>query len=244
MGIDNLKTFISAIDTRSLVEKVEMKLMEIFIEKELKPGDSIPTELELTELMGVSRTVVRESITRLKTRGMIESKKHKGAVIKTPDLAAVFQNSMIPRMLDDSTLKDIFEMRLVIEVGMADLLIKRVKPEDIEELYAIVGTEPDKTGDMLFDIEHEVKFHGRLYEITGNETLKNFQNLLLPVFNYVYSSGLMETQHKQKRHVSHHGLVDLLKAGNAKDLRQGIRMHLENHYQRIFYRDANPLIKA
>lgn len=244
MGIDNLKTFITAIDTRSLVEKVEMKLMEIFIERELKPGDSIPTEFELTELMGVSRTVVRESITRLKTRGMIESKKHKGAVIKTPDLAAVFQNSMIPRMLDDSTLKDIFEMRLVIEVGMADLLVKRVKPKDIEELYAIVATEPDKTGDMLFDIEHEVKFHGRLYEITGNETLKNFQNLLLPVFNYVYSSGLMETPHKQKRFVSHHGLVDLLNARNAKDLRQGIRMHLENHYQRIFYRDANPMKKV
>lgn len=243
MGIDELKTIISAVDTRSLVDKVEMKLMEIFIEMGLKPGDSIPTELELTEIMGVSRTVVRESITRLKTRGLIESKKHKGAVIKTPDLTAVFQNSLIPRMLDDNTLQDVFEMRLVIEVGMADLLVKRVKPEDIEELYQIVGDEPETTGNMLFDVKHEIRFHGRLYEITGNETLKNFQNLLLPVFNYVYSSGLMDTPHKPKKHVSHHGLVDLLKAGNAKDLRQGMRMHLENHFQRIFYRDAHPLIK-
>lgn len=244
MGFGNLKSIISSVDTRSLVERVETKLIEIFIEMELKPDDSIPTELELTELLGVSRTVVREAITRLKTRGMIESKKHKGAVIKNPNLAEVLQNSMIPPMLDQSTLKDIFEMRLVIEVGMADLLIKRVKPHDIEELYAIVANEPDKTGDMLFDIEHEVKFHGRLYEITGNETLKNFQNLLLPVFNYVYDSGLMETPHKQKRFVSHHGLVDLLKAGNAKDLRQGMRMHLENHYQRILYRDTNPRINV
>ena len=237
MGIEDLKSIIPAIDTRSLVDKVEIKLIEIFIKMGLKPGDVIPTELELTEIMGVSRTVIRESIARLKTRGLIESKKKKGTVIKSPDLTAVFQNSMILPMLDDSTLKDIFEMRLIIEVGMADLLVNRVTPEDIEELYQIVAEEKEATGSTLFDIKHEIKFHGKLYEITGNETLKNFQNLLLPAFRYVYNSGLLNTAVSGKRHVTHHGLVDLLKAGSARELRQGMRMHLENHYQRIFHKN-------
>lgn len=235
MGIEDLKSIIPAIDTRSLVDKVEMKLIEIFTQMELKPGDVIPTELELTEIMGVSRTVIRESIARLKTRGMIESKKKKGTVIKSPDLTAVFQNSMILPMLNENTLKDIFEMRLIIEVGMADLLVKRVKPADIEELYQIVADEKEASGKTLFDIDHEIKFHGKLYEITGNETLKNFQYVLLPVFNYVYSSGLLNMPISRKRHVTHLGLVELLKAGSARELRQGMRMHLENHYQRIFY---------
>ena len=80
-------SMISLIDTSSLVDKVEAHLIEFFTQKELKPGDTIPKELELASAMGVSRTVIRESLTRLKTMGLIESVKHKGTVIKSPDLS-------------------------------------------------------------------------------------------------------------------------------------------------------------
>jgi DNA-binding FadR family transcriptional regulator len=233
MKSDNRNTGLQAIDTRSLVDKVEMNLIEFFSSKELQPGDSIPKELELAEIMGVSRTVIRESLTRLKTMGLIESKKHKGAVIKSPDLSSILQKSMIPTILDEGTLKDVFEMRLVIEVGMADLVVNRATDEDIESLFSIVKNETDLTENTLFDVDYEILFHSRLYEITGNQTLKGFQQMLLPVFSYVYTSGLINKKIADKRYVSHKELVEVLRLRDADKFRTAMRKHLENHFKRL-----------
>ena len=230
----NLIESLRNVDTSSLVDKVEKNLIELFIEKEFKVGDTIPTELELNEAMGVSRTVIREALLRLRMIGLIDSKKRRGAVITSPDLTAVLQKSMNPQMLDDNTLREIFEMRLSLEIGMADFIIQRVTPEDIVELKAIVKTEPKKAQTHLFQIEQEIKFHGKLYDITGNETLKNFQKMLLPVFHYVHQSGLLKKQVVLKQFVSHAGLIELIEKGSAEKLRNGIRNHLENHFSRLF----------
>jgi DNA-binding FadR family transcriptional regulator len=233
MNTEDLKSLIPAVDTRSLVDRVEMNLMDFFIKRNLNPGDPIPKELELSAAMGVSRTVIRESLNRLKTMGLIESKKHRGTIIKSPDIAEILQKSMIPRILNESTLKDVFEMRLILEVGMADLIVSRATDEDIEELFDIVKNESLQTADTLFDVDYEIHFHGKLYEITGNETLKSFQSMLLPVFNYAYSSGLINKKFENKHYVSHKELVEILRTRDAGKFRKGMRWHLENHFKRI-----------
>lgn len=225
---------IKSIDTSSLVDKVESNLIELFVEKNFKVGDSIPKELELAESLGVSRTVVREAMLRLRLMGLIESKKHRGAVITSPDLVSVLEKSMNPKILDDGTLKEVFEMRLSLEIGMADFIMKRVKPEDIAELRVLVENEPTLSDQMLFQIEHEIAFHGKLYEITGNETMKKFQKLLLPVFDYVHKSGLLKKMPVNRQYVSHRGIVDIIENGNAEQLRNAMRNHLENHFARLF----------
>lgn len=233
MSTKEIKSLLTEIDTRNLVEKAESKLIEIFIRKELKPGDPIPKETELAEAMGVSRTVIREALTRLKTIDIIESKKHKGTVIKSPSLFSILQKSMIPNILDHTTLKDIFELRLIIEIGMADFVFNRITPDDIRKLEKIVASEPEKSETILFDIDHEIRFHGKLYEVTGNKNLIQFQKLLLPLFNYSYQSGLINKPIRKKKYVSHKGLIDILKNGDSDKFRAGMRAHLENHFQRI-----------
>ena len=227
---DNLK----GLDTSTLVDKVEANLVELLQQQKLKIGDSIPKEVDLAETLGVSRTVVREALLRLRMMGLIESKKKKGAVITSPDLFGIMNKSMNPHILDQETLKEIFEIRLVLEIGMADLLYQRVKPEDIAALYDIVANEPPATQHHVFNIEHEIAFHGKLYEISGNQTLKKFQKMLLPVFDYVHNSGLLKKQALLKTFVSHKDLVGLLEHGNPDQFRSGMRSHLENHFVRIF----------
>ena len=234
MNAEDTITGIEAVDTRSLVDKVEMNLIDFFIRKNLNPGDVIPKEVELAQMMGVSRTVIRESLNRLKTMGLIESIKHKGTLIKSPDLPQIIQKSMIPSILNQRSLKDAFELRLVLEVGMADLVVRRVTDKDLEELAEIVRNENSPSSDTLFDVDYEVRFHGKLYEITGNDTLKGFQQMLLPVFKYVYSSGLINKPITPKKYVSHRGLVEILAERDASKFRKGMRQHLDNHFNRIF----------
>ncbi|HMT72450.1 MAG TPA: GntR family transcriptional regulator [Chitinophagaceae bacterium] len=234
MTITALKDNLKSIDTSSLVDKVEAGLVDLLQQRKLSVGDSIPKEIELAQLLGVSRTVVREALLRLRMMGLIESKKKKGAVITSPDLFGIIGKSMNPHILDQETLKEMFEIRLVLEVGMADFIFKRITPQDIAELREIVSNEPPSAQYHLFNIEHEIAFHGKLYEITCNETLKKFQRLLLPVFDYVHNSGLLKKQTTLKTFVSHKELVEILEKGTPDDFRMGMRNHLENHFARIF----------
>ncbi len=233
MDSRDLKLELRGTDTGNLVDKVEKRLIEVFVHKELRPGNSIPKETELASFMGVSRTVIRESLNKLKTMGLVKSRKHRGTIIKSPNLPAILAKSFIPRILDNKTLMDIFEIRLALEVGMADFIFSRKTERDLEELEEIVKTEPDHSDNILFDVDHELRFHGKLYEMTGNDTLKDFQNLILPAFQYVYSTGIIKVRGKRKKYKSHRELVTLLGKGKADEFREGMRRHLENHFARI-----------
>src|SRR5690606_24010745 len=178
---DDLKN----IDTSSLVDRAVHAIVEYIKGNKLKVGDILHKELELTEKFGVSRTVVREALLRLKSIGLIESKKHKGAVITNPDVLGSFNKVFHPSLLDNETLKDLFEMRLALEVGIADFIINKITDADIEELELM--TETIVSGDTAqpWSIEDEKKFHGKLYEISGNAMLLELQELLIPIFQYV-----------------------------------------------------------
>ncbi len=234
MAVNALMEDFKSLDTSSLVDKVEAKLVQLLQERKLKVGDAIPKELELAESLGVSRTVIREALLRLRVMGLIESKKKKGAVITSPDLFGVIGKSMNPHILDQDTLREMFELRLVLEIGMADFIFQRITPADIAELKQIVADEPDASQLHLFNIDHEIRFHGKLYEITGNETMKKFQRLLLPVFDYVHHSGLLKKKPSTKRFVSHKGLVDIIENGSPEMFRNAMRNHLESHFSRLF----------
>lgn len=224
---------LTIINNQSLVDRVEAQLVDLLHQRKLKVGDTIPKELDLASALGVSRTVIREALLRLRLVGLIDSRKKKGAVITSPDIFSTMSKSLNPHILDTDTLREIFEIRLVLEVGMADLLFRRVTKKDIADLKKIVKNEPEDSKNQMFNADYEIKFHGKLYEITGNETLMKFQNLLLPVFDYVQQSTILKVPDKRKKFISHRQLVSILEAGNADKFREGMRRHLENHFARI-----------
>lgn len=234
MPAELIQEKLKGIETNSLVDRVEARLVELLQSRQLKVGDSIPKEMELAEIIGVSRTVIREALLRLRTMGLIESKKKKGAVITSPDIFGNLSKSMNPYLLDDNTLREVFELRLVLEVGMADLLYNRITKKDIEDLRAIVQDEPTDTEDRIFNVNHEIAFHGKLYEISGNQTMRKFQKMLLPVFEYVHESGLLKKPTARKKFISHRGLVDILENGSPELFRNAMRNHLDNHFARLF----------
>lgn len=228
-----MNRYLKPIDNHTLVDRVEANLVDLLHQKKLKVGDSIPKELELCELLGVSRTVVREALMRLRMVGLIESKKKKGAVITNPDIFSVLVKSLNPYILSDDTLKDIFELRLVLEVGMADLLIARITDNDIAELKSIVQEEPPTKKNMLFNPEFERVFHGKLYEITRNLSLMKFQKLLLPIFGFVDRSSIIKESDEIGGFITHKDLVLIIQQRDSQKFREAMRAHLDAQFKRI-----------
>lgn len=233
----NSKLKIAPIRNMSLVDEVELRVMKFIKENNLKSGDSIPKELEFAAALGVSRTVVREALLRLRTIGIIDSKKHKGMVLTQPDIIGNFEKAISSNLLGEETLKDIFELRLILEMGMADLLFARKTESDIEELNIIVSKEEKCERDStIFTMDLEVAFHGKLYEISGNTTLKRFQDLLLPVFRYVHENMMPDARsfkYSSGKFISHRDVLNELINGTPESFRVAMRQHLEPHFDRV-----------
>lgn len=221
------------IDTSSLVDKAEQSIIDYIQLNNLQVGDVLPKELDLAEYLGVSRTVIREALLRLKTIGLVESKKHKGAIITNPDVLGSLKKIFHPSILGEDTLKDLFEMRLALEVGIADFIINKITDQDIIELEKLSETIVSGDTALPWSIEDEKKFHGKLYEISGNGMLLELQDMLIPIFNYVHQSGILEKPIVKGEFISHKELVEVIKKKDANAYRQAIRIHLNNHFERI-----------
>lgn len=223
------------IESKTQVDKIENSLREYFRSEDFQPGDSIPKEMELAKALGVSRTAVREALARFKTLGVIDSRKNRGMVITHPDILDNMQKVLHPKLLDDGTLKDIFELRLALEIGIADLLFLRKTEADLKKLEKIVKKDESATN-KKDHMEYDIEFHSMLYEISGNKTIQRFQKMLLPIFEYTDNAGnglYAINPAKTEGYVYHRGLLDCLKHGTVDEFRVKMRNHLMQYFNKI-----------
>jgi GntR family transcriptional repressor for pyruvate dehydrogenase complex len=221
---------VDAIDPSSLVDRVVEAILETIKSNGLGVGDSLPTEIALTAELGVSRTVLREALARLRMIGLIESRKKRGIVITEPDVFAGSKQIMDAAFLNEQTQLDLCEMRLVLEIGMADLLFMRKTDEDLVELEAIA-----KRFDAAINederVELEIEFHTGLYRIAKNDLLLRFQLLLQPFF---HKAAKLERKIGQKwSAVSHQDLIEELRTGTPESFRNAMRTHVSIHFDNL-----------
>ena len=170
--MDTLKLHGQAI---TLVDQVEDNLLTYFRTKDLRAGDAIPNEMELAAALGVARSVLREALSRLKMVGMIETRTRRGMILTEPSILGGMKRVVDPRILSEHSLFDLLGFRIALELGICSDLFQNITPEDIVELKEIVR----------LGIAFEFTFHAKLYEITGNATIREFQEIIHPVMVFV-----------------------------------------------------------
>lgn len=130
MGINELKKITRA---PRLSEEVARALEVKLTRGELIPGDQLPTEKVLAETFGVSRAVVREAVARLRADGLIETRQGSGAFVATAPRSLNFRfwQGEGPALVE---LRDIFELRAMVEAAVAELAARRRIPEDVANM--------------------------------------------------------------------------------------------------------------
>lgn len=227
--MDSLKVHSQTI---TLVDQVEDKLLNYLKEKDLRAGDPIPNELELAAALGVARSVLREALSRLKMMGMIESRTRRGMVLREPSILGGMKRVVDPRILSEESLFDILGFRIALEIGMCSDLFRNITIEDIAELEEIV-----KMGIVFENNEYapvsEFRFHAKLYEITGNKTISEFQEIIHPVMIFVKNKfkDLLEPINIEMKEkdliVTHADLLEYLKKKDEAGYRKAIELHFE-----------------
>ena len=214
-----------ALERVSLVEQVEERILDTIRASGAQVGDSLPSEIELTASLGVSRTIVREALSRLRGLGLIESRKKRGMVLCEPDVFAGSQ-VMDSAFLNQETQKDLAEMRLILEMGLADLLFARKTDGDIADLLKIVEAE-ERAKTEKTRLKQDVAFHGELYRIAGNPLMVRFQSMLQPFFERA------ARERHERGSGTHRDLLEELASGTPEGFRAVMRAHLAPYFTSI-----------
>ena len=229
-------------DELSLVEQTQRDILKYISQN---GGDRLlPKEQEFVELLGVSRVVVREALSRLRALGFIETRRKRGTVAVVPEVFSILKTIIASGLLDRETLRDLYQLRLMLEIGMADFIYLNKTPEQIEELDRIVAEEVGLEGRMAVAESHEekfeiakkltevdIRFHSKLFEMTGNKSLMDFQYILRHLFT-LYAPKL-RTDYHSRTIVSHVSLFNLLRSGTPDAFRMSMRLHLNTQFDNM-----------
>lgn len=220
-------------DPTSVYEKVLLQLKTAIMHGDLKPGDKLPAERTLAEMLGVSRTSIREALKMLAASGMVEIKHGQGVFIteqKSPGnlLLDFFGQNLI----DNKTLEDLFELRKLIETQNAIWACQRGSDEDIEDLANLV----EKTIKMVHENEQDLvilakqdsEFHTKLAEASGNKIIVRVMHDLLDLLDESRCHALSIPSRPLKSLLEHQEIVKALKIRDVELVRKKMLLHLTN----------------
>jgi DNA-binding FadR family transcriptional regulator len=146
------------------------------------PGASIPPEPQLCEELGVSRTVVREAVKSLIAKGLVSAGPKVGTRVLSEDQWNWFDPDIIAWQaqagLTREFLRDLMDLRRVVEPAAMRLAAQRAMPEDIafvEEAYAGMARAVKEGGDY---VTHDLRFHQGLLRASRNRMLMQMSKAL------------------------------------------------------------------
>lgn len=214
-------------DTKTAVNKVTDYIKHKIIYKELKPNDRIPTESELSEILNVSRSSVREALKILEAINIIQIRRGAGTYISEPEDISFSQSLLFKMILNNMQLKELVEFREQIEVAVVKLAITYATEEDIQGLKNIynsflecIETNPD---DYKMIHELDLRFHKALAASTKNKLMAEIYLFAFEIFSPLilenYAIGQVKGEDKETTVENHRILIEALE---KKDLYTGI----------------------
>ena len=175
---------LSELRSSTLADGVEDSLLSYIRQSSLEPGDMLPKEEELTQQLKVSRHIVREGVSRLKMLGLIESRKHKGMILTRPNAFVGVSKLAEARLFSEEECREFMQIRVYMELGMAESIFQAKTRRDIRELRELAGS-----GRKHPTMEEEIAFHRKLVSVGGNQLGEEFLKILTTAFSYTFESG-------------------------------------------------------
>jgi GntR family transcriptional regulator, transcriptional repressor for pyruvate dehydrogenase complex len=212
-----------------LVRTVVERLREQIIAGAFDPNGAIPSEGQLGQALGVSRTVIREAMRSLAAQGLVEVSQGRQPRVKPADPQTVVDTFNTYMRREDHSLLDLVEVRRPLEAAIAALAAQRATPTDIESLEQTL-CEQTAARTKRRRVETDIRFHDLLAKATGN-----------PIFNLLLNavSGLMRRSREEtlvrkgveRSLTGHRAILDAVKRHDPEAARQAMLDHFVNAEQ-------------
>lgn len=220
-----------------LPDEIANKLSRLIQAQKLAPGDRLPSERGLCEQFSVSRPVIREALSRLKSEGLISIKRGVGVFVteRNPRDAFKIQDIDIDEKI---SITNVMELISTVEVAATRLAAERRTNEDLKQIRkCLIGMEYAIASDRLGD-EEDYEFHQAIVLATHNPYFKTLSQHI----EHTARRMIRRLRSNTKTHhtnlieavqTEHQTIFNAIQAGDPAAAEQAARKHLENAEKRL-----------
>jgi GntR family transcriptional regulator, transcriptional repressor for pyruvate dehydrogenase complex len=223
---------------RGLVQEIMESLAASIREGDIKPGDKLPTESALMSRFDVSRTVVREAISKLQASKLVETRHGIGTFALTPEDPGNFRIAHE----DLSTLADVIsvlELRISLETEAAGLAAQRRNDLNLKAMESALTAFQDSIHQDSDAVPPDFQFHMEVARATGNqhfaELMTYLGTMIIPRtrVNTPNSAPEGRLTYLQRVHGEHESILNAIRNRDAEAARAAMRTHLSNSRERL-----------
>ncbi|MET7422033.1 FCD domain-containing protein [Dactylosporangium sp. NPDC005555] len=194
-------------------------IQEMIVDGRLTPGQRLPPERELAELLGISRPTLRETIRSLQGLNILESRHGAGTFVAALSTAALLEPMRFVMALNERTIGELFEARLLLEPALAALAAQRATPGQAAAMRAAIGGDDQVEADLVL--------HRLIAEAAGNALLAAMLESLSGLGRSSRSITAERPGVRRRTADDHEAIVDAVERGDPDAARTAMTAHLE-----------------
>ena len=226
---DDISKNIIKIKPTTVTEQIVEQVRSMIKDGVFKPGDTLPTEMEFSVLLGVGRSSVREALKVLQAIGIIE--KQPGSTAKfsktCANSAALLFN--MPNIMSEFSLIELSEARETIEVSLAGLAARNAGKVQIDKLENVQKKFEKAVADNNFDdiLDLDFEFHKTIADSSGN----TFLSQMLMMLHDLIIAGNERTLSRRNVQIAaedHKRIFNSVKAANEHEAANAMKLHMDD----------------
>lgn len=212
--------------TLSVPERLSVDLERLILEGQLAPGERIPSERELAEHFGVSRPSIRDALRELESRGFIDRKPGRGTIVLSPGERSAMATRMTSAVNSaGAEIRDIMELRSIVEPPIAHITAIRATPRDLAQLRELVeAMERDVTKDRYAELDRA--FHQAIAQYTHNPLLELINEQIAQQISPSRASRYQTKARRRASSAAHRRIYEAIAAGDGELAELEARAHV------------------
>ena len=218
----------SPIQSSKVFEKIAEQIEKRILSGELRNGDRLPTERELSEQFQASRTAVREAMKTLAQRGLVDMRPGRGTIV-IDGTSQAMRNSLGLMMMvgqsGDST--NLVEVREIIEPGIAALAAIRATEEEIMAMREAVRVMDANLNEADAFIAADNDFHRALAKGTQNVLILTLVDSIVDLLSEQRKQIFSLGGAPERGQIHHKRILDSVIRHDAEAAREAMRAHLQ-----------------
>lgn len=219
---DNLS--LNPLSRETLADQVYQVIVRFILRNEVEVGDRLPSERKFSELLEVSRTVVRGALAQLESEGTIQRQVGVGMILTArPD--AIGSPDEIHEL--SASLHEMYQARIALEVGAIEWVVQGLAEDDFLALDVLVDRMAQRVTDDDAVLKEDREFHLRLIQATHNPVIIKFATLINQYFDRmrIFSPEVAIGRQLNTLEMQHRMILLALRAKDIEAARQALRMH-------------------
>ncbi len=229
-GINLLSTLNAELQTvrRNKVYEEVARQIERLILKKLQPGDKLPSERELAETLGVSRSSIRDAIRSLELIGMVEPRQGAGTIVRQISSDALVNPLADARKRKEEVIGELLDFRKMLEPPLAARAASHVSADEVSEMEEILERQQEKLRGGESTIDEDSEFHYAIALASGNSVVLKVLDTLMDLLRDTRERSLQVEGRPQKSLAGHRRILAAIKRHDPEAAKAAMRRHIED----------------